>query len=984
MKSATSTFFLWGLLLVLSSQALAQGPSVWHITEEQGLPSQVLYSVVQDSIGYLWFATENGIAKFDGQRFTTIEDSRFPLGEVLSLRIDPLGRIWFLGLSGRLGYILENRLYGFTPDEFMADIEIIDFIWTDHSMWVNTKQSNGYQFFRYDLIGDSVAHQASYKRFEKKDSRRLFLFENGSVGSFTKNIIHRYSSEKQEFEHWFSTPSPLKSERVFSFDQGYFFLITGNRLFCYRDETLREVPISVPIEKSNMLYKQGNLALITGKRGISQYLISDSLWKHKAVLLPQVSPNFIFRDREGNFWIGGNGSGLWMIPNLNVQMYQSVTQANEIAHVGCFAKLSDKSLLVGYQNGELGRFELKEDSLLYSPLPFKAREGDFRFIHQLPKDGSYLVVENDRLSYLSADFARRWQFTDNVKAIGIFQDTLWMANHLGIARIAAGAALKPLFTEPALDKNDIIRTGRTYRLLSDQDRLWIGTIKGLYYYKNGRVHAFQGLAANPNFRIADMITDEQRRLYIATRGNGLALVDQGQLVRQYNTSDGLSSNQCFKLALSDNYLWIATDKGLNRLHLPTGEIQIYNKYDGLPSNEILDLASLSNHRIVVGTTKGVAVFPDTINPIHALAPTVHLNEIRINGNPVEPKAFHELGYQQNNLEFQYIALHFRSRGNLTYFYRLKGLEEEWTETESRSVRFNALAPGNYEFQIYSKTEDGVSSPCQTTVSFHIATPFWQEWWFILGLAMLLVGLTWLFVTIRFRQIRKKELLERTLRERINELRTRALQTQMNPHFVFNALNTVQHSISANEPEKAMVTLSKFAQLIRMIFEQSKEKEIRLDRELEFLRIYLDFEQMRFGSRVRIDLEIAPELAAQASTISIPPLLIQPVIENAFKHGLLDKETNGDLQVHFEQVDHCIRCSIEDNGVGRAYSAQKKTLSGNLKHRPSGLRTTAERLAILHNSDTNSSSYLKVVDLFDRTGRSAGTRVILLIPMHNTE
>ncbi|MCB0644976.1 MAG: histidine kinase, partial [Phaeodactylibacter sp.] len=484
-----------------------------------------------------------------------------------------------------------------------------------------------------------------------------------------------------------------------------------------------------------------------------------------------------------------------------------------------------------------------------------------------------------------------------------------------------------------------------------------------------------------NFRIADMTTDDRQRLYIATRGNGVALLDRQQILRQYTTDDGLSSNQCFKLALSGDYLWIATDKGLNRLHLPSGAIQVYNKYDGLPSNEILEVAQLGQHRIVIGTTKGVAVFPDTLNPTHDLAPLVHIEGIRVNDQQVKSSALQQLSHRQNNLEFQYIALHFRSRGKVSYFYRVEGLQEEWVRTDSRSLRFNALPPGSYTFYVYSKTEDGVRSAEATSVSFHIATPFWQEWWFVLALALVLIGLTWLFVTIRFRQIRKKEMVERSLRERINELRTRALQTQMNPHFVFNALNTVQHSISANDPERAMVTLSKFAQLIRMIFEQSKEKLIALDRELEFLKLYLDFEQMRQGDRVAISFEIDPELRAEASVIKLPPLLIQPVIENAFKHGLLDKETDGLVRISFEKRSDLVQCTIEDNGVGRAYSVQKKEQSANTKHTPSGLKTTAERLALLHNSDAKSSSYLKVTDLYDATGQGAGTKVTLQIPIH---
>ncbi|MCB0642814.1 MAG: hypothetical protein KDC44_14295, partial [Phaeodactylibacter sp.] len=438
MNARRAIDLLTGLFLLFGNPLWAQGPSVWRITEEQGLPSQVLYSMVQDSIGYLWLATENGIAKFDGQQFTLVEDPNFPLGEVLSLRIDPLGRIWFMSLNGRLGYILDGQLYGFKPDEFTDDLEIIDFLWTAQSLWVNTKQSAGYHFFRYDLIGDSLAHQAAFVQFEENDQRRLFLLENGEIGSLFQNTIQRFSHEDQQFKRSISASFPEKIWRILGYSEDFLLLLSKSRLYSFKDSTLREVPLVEPLERNDFMFKKGNLLLITGKRGIYQYIQKEGLWEYKASLLPQISPNFIFQDRENNLWIGGNGSGLWMIPDLNIHLYQSSSKEENSIHVGCFEKQSNELLFVGYQNGELGQFELKADTLFYTPLPFHAQNGDFRAIRRQKEGRNFLIIENGRLNSLSPQFDKRWQITNNIKATALFQDTLWIANHLGIGQVAAG------------------------------------------------------------------------------------------------------------------------------------------------------------------------------------------------------------------------------------------------------------------------------------------------------------------------------------------------------------------------------------------------------------------------------------------------------------------------------------------------------------------------------------------------------------------
>lgn len=204
----------------------------------------------------------------------------------------------------------------------------------------------------------------------------------------------------------------------------------------------------------------------------------------------------------------------------------------------------------------------------------------------------------------------------------------------------------------------------------------------------------------------------------------------------------------------------------------------------------------------------------------------------------------------------------------------------------------------------------------------------------------------------------------------------ALQTQMNPHFVFNALNAIQLFLTNNDEENAMNYLAKFARLIRLAFEYTKESYISLDQEIEFLNLYLTLESLRFSNSVDIKMELDEFVRDNESEFKIPPLLIQPVIENAFKHGLFHKKQNKKLEIKFESIDGLLKCTITDNGVGRKKAAQINNWK-NSSHKSSGLKNTRTRLKLLHNGSNNSKNKIttfNITDLYDENENPSGTKV----------
>ena len=267
-----------------------------------------------------------------------------------------------------------------------------------------------------------------------------------------------------------------------------------------------------------------------------------------------------------------------------------------------------------------------------------------------------------------------------------------------------------------------------------------------------------------------------------------------------------------------------------------------------------------------------------------------------------------------------------------------------------------------------------------TVKFEILPPFWQTWWFRIGAISFLIASIWVILNTRFKRIQERENERQAFQKKVNNLRMAALQTQMNPHFIFNALNAIQQFLTTNDQENAMIYLARFARLIRTIFEQSKKKEITLEEELDLLKLYLDLEKLRFKDKVSINLEVDKQLEEVLEDWKLPPLLIQPIVENAFKHGLMHKKSGGILNIKFISQNDLLKCIIEDNGIGRKKAKEINNWRPK-NHQSSGIKSTQERLEILARTKNRTSDTFKnfdIIDLYDSNKNPLGTRIEMII------
>ena len=311
---------------------------------------------------------------------------------------------------------------------------------------------------------------------------------------------------------------------------------------------------------------------------------------------------------------------------------------------------------------------------------------------------------------------------------------------------------------------------------------------------------------------------------------------------------------------------------------------------------------------------------------------------------------------------------------------LEPYDRDWNQAGSdrRALYFN-VPPGEYTFRVKGLNSFGMWT--ERSIGISITPPWWSTWWFKILVVVLVLG--GLYSIIRWRlQIKYRTRIERSekekqlaeLRQRTTELEMQALRSQMNPHFIFNSLNAINRFILQNNKQQASEYLTRFSRLVRLILQNSQASLITLESGLDSLRLYLELESLRFEKRFDFTIILDPEI--DISVIRIPPLIIQPYVENAIWHGLMHKEEKGKLEIELSDKEGMLYCRITDDGIGRKKAEELKA-SGT--HKSMGLRITADRIALLQQQRKASAS-IEVIDLVLPDGKPGGTEVIIKMPL----
>jgi two-component sensor histidine kinase len=366
----------------------------------------------------------------------------------------------------------------------------------------------------------------------------------------------------------------------------------------------------------------------------------------------------------------------------------------------------------------------------------------------------------------------------------------------------------------------------------------------------------------------------------------------------------------------DTAIWIATNSGAYQLLISNMDAPVilahFNTSNALISNDVNNVL-LKNGNLYFATSKGISVISPLYRPKKLLFPVL-VRQVKLGNTAFASFATGAPGvsYQNNTFQVNYECAGY-SWGNINYKYKLHPIDKEWESTPFKEIKYQSLPPGKYTFSIKAMSESGIESSQIQTFNFTIYKPYWQTLWFW-ALAMLLLVLVVLIV-IRYRD--KKINYTASLQKGFVEAQLKALRLQMNPHFIFNTLQSIQDYIITHKNSLAVTYLSKFSRLVRNTLDYSAYELITLKEELTMLDLYTELEKARFDGRLEYVKQVEENL--RADEIMIPPMLIQPFLENAIKHGI-GPRLEGCIHLSVKKDDNFLFIVIKDDGIGRAAAA----------------------------------------------------------------
>lgn len=938
---------MWPFCPVLFSQT----PHYINYTIDDGLASNETYSIIEDRKGNLWIGTDQGISVYNGYEFRNISaKDGLTDNTVFGFFEDYKGRIWLRTLSGNLTYIEDNKVNQVLEESFGYIISLYvdekDTIWFS----TNTKQFKAYPG------PDNVYSFEELENFYA--IRKIDNSKNGLItGNYTTTRQNQYylGGEEHLFHQSYWTNDWISYSRLQAYNVSESEILASIGPFI----------ISVSADTTYVIKKVGDKPIILDMvcdslitmANHSGVLLADRNGNKVMPFLPGVDVTSVISDREGGYWISTHANGIFYCPNIAVKNFH----LEPTSRIWGIARNRDSVLVAFGYFGEI--FKKTETDFVKTYSQDKGSYNEFMF-YSFNEDGD--LVENFH------EFAVNTRNNEKTN-FGFHGRKFELSSNQYIITTGSDLSLFDSESDSCLFEMDHPWRLSHYLEFQDADTMYIPTVGGLYRYDfiNGMV-CLGDVYPPLKRRVNVCKIDRQRRIWIGTNEMGIFLLDQGKLIsiNQFNSAIG---DICRNLEIGENNVWASTENQLVKISLDNyTKTNTYSTEDGIMSNGIRCIYPEGPY-IYLGHDDGITKFPVNYQK-KDVKPLIEIGQIQINNTTQKNNPNYILKYTERDLKVSFTGISLGSE--LTYKYRLKQNENEavWKYTGNREVEFLSVPPGKYAFEVVAINSVGLESEVPAKITFSIAKPFWKLWWFYLSCVV--VGLIIIYLFIRYRFVKIKR--EITQQKRLAEIEQRALRSRMNPHFIFNSLNSIQSFILRDDKRNANRYLSEFSKLMRAILEDSDKKLIPINRELETLKAYINAELLRVKSKFDFEIRVAEGI--DTSRYKMPPLLLQPYVENAIWHGIMNKDGQGYLKIELRELKFGLLFIIEDNGVGREKALEIKS-KRKVRHQSAGLEITGNRVGLLKELYGGEFS-INLVDLKDDQ-IALGTRVEIQIPYLNT-
>ncbi|NOT52174.1 MAG: histidine kinase [Chitinophagaceae bacterium] len=1014
----TSTILLAGLLFV--TRVLSQAVSFSHLNTTTGLSDNLVRCAITDQNGFLWIGTANGLNRYDGHTVTTYYKSQQPQlcsNNIFGIFCDSRNRIWVGSYSG-VTMIDEYRRF--------HTIIFNDSIKTNYSCAVII-ESPGLGIIMYTSEGHYCFDEKKGKWYPLtwstteqfkigwRDNSR-FDSEKYIQTGYDKLIILDYASQRKSFE--FDVPNAISSCRI-NDDEILVAAFEGKlvRVSIRQKKIIKEYPLTKMqngklVNTSIIRLRQaatGKIIITTGVGGLFVFdPVSErfSQYKHHPLDPGSLSDNAnenIFCDANGNVFICGSNNGL---DYFNIKHYSPVHislftgPGGEIydGRVNCIEKDRKGRLWLGGRDCLVMYDPLSGKSAIYRYfypiLNIGERSFEINCIGIDNRDQIWVGTNGGGMGMLNEATGQFIKFSvDSLdgKKPGFVSNVIFNITAGNNDMIWVGCSVGAVLFNTTTFKTDTLRPSifvdkgkdkAVIRIFKDsRGKMWLGTWNnGIYCYDPE--HATLNEVKYPGTKKASFVTDfaedKNGKIYAAT-SEGIAWIDERGKEVLLSGENGQEYKNCSALLLGNNdQFWFSSNRKLFTL---TASTKTFRSFDEKIAQRTYGFnagaIAFSDSLQYWASEKGIIFFnPDKLRTTRTvLNPIVYGVTTTDSSYSFAGSNLIKLPYKSNTLSFSFTTIDLYGGENIIYQYRLSNQDNEWINSAGiRQVRYNSLRPGKYSFQVRASA-DGINwSSLSNTITVRIRPALWQTWWFRTLGVLLIAGLVFYFFRRRVAVIKEREKIRSQYEQKIAEVEMASLRAQMNPHFMFNSLNSINNFILKNDPDNASGYLTKFSRLMRLILDNSRSEWVLLENELKALELYIQLEAVRFDHAFSYSIEVVHDINIE--TVIVPPLLIQPYVENAIWHGLLHrKEPGGRLDIKLWKNDGTLYIEIEDNGVGRdeAKRLRSKTATKQKSH---GMKITAERMEIV-NKVYNVNAGVTITDLDIEKDRS-GTRVLITL------
>lgn len=948
-----------------SSQSIYVPFTVTNYGTHYGLPQNQVSDIIAKEDGELIIATANGIATFDGHSFQPcIPDKKYLKQDHRHLFYDKKRKcIYSFQLSG--------SVYRIAPDIRKV-------------LTVQTVSGTPNGLIGCDNKG--VIWEYDFASQRKKEILKTGIRKSQSILR-EKNIIYLSDLDKLYRFDLKTGKSSIVANQSFSLLKkntfnGKIYGITQQQLFRISPNGCTEISLS-PVESkttfADLEFTTDGEFFVSSNTGLFYHHPAYNQLYGKSSFLP--TPYLVslhFNKRENCLFIGSSNKGLY---KLHIKNCQSMTDYSETSGeaLNSVVQGEDHSIYISTSENKVYRFSVDGPEKVLDLNPVNIASSSYidgkLFIGTWGK-GLWLFKGKRRVDTVSMPHLPNNQvFASFLDSHGSY----WIGTNSGIAKGNSIASIRPHL------KGKI--TGRIITFYERKNGdICIGGADGLYILDKS--HRFKACYRSDKEiackEIRSFLEDSEGKLWIATYNGGLYCLEKDRMTSINNLPNCHLSAEVFTLARNNNGdiymtsnigLWMVNEKKLNAFYRRKINYLIpfyYGNESGILNSEFNggfqnNFVRTSYDHFYFPSIEGlVTVFPETLK-FHTIRPKIRT--VLIDGKPAFNK--HRFARNTRTLEFKYYTPAFLSKFNVHYQFRLSGpgVRPEWGKMQKEGyMRFEYLPPGDYVLTVRAIDGFNDNRPANSVYRFTIV-PYWYEtWWAIGGEILLFINLLFWIVRRRNRKIRYKHQRENHINNTLLELKLKAINAKMNPHFIFNTLNNIQYLIILTKNAEAEQALNRFSQLLRKFLEQSDHSFVRLSEEIELLELYIDIEQYRFEGM----LEVHINMPATCGSCVIPTLLLQPVIENAFKHGLVHSDKKKILSINVIQDEAYLEIRIEDNGIGRDKSEKiNLTKKSYTSH---GWRLVEEKIRMVHDK----YGIVITCDITDKPDPDSGTIVVFRI------